>query len=195
MSEQPGRYQRSAPGLVGAMIVLLLAVAAFVGYRALFRAELEVEPEALDYLEFVAAAQNNGVEVVYPPSLPKGWIATSAGTSGAERPSWRLGMLSETERFVGVRQEDRALDEMIELAVGEDDAEEVQEGEPVQTPGALAEEWRSFDAPDEDVILAAEVGENLVLVYGRLDREALADFAQTLTTESLTTEPSPAETD
>lgn len=183
MSEKPGRYQSSAPGLIGAMIVLLLAVGVFVGYRSLFRTELVVEPEALEYLEYVDAAQANGVEVVYPPSLPDGWIATSAGASGADRPVWRLGMLTDDEHFVGVRQEDRSVEEMIEVALGEKAAEEVEEGEPIRIPGAVAEQWRTFDAPEEDVLFAAELGEATVLVYGRVDRDTLTDVVESLTTE------------
>ena len=42
-------YQRSASGLVGALLVTLLVIGAFVAFRALNRDELEVGPEAVDY--------------------------------------------------------------------------------------------------------------------------------------------------
>lgn len=42
MSEQPTRrYERSFSGLVGAMIVTVLFVLAFVAWRALFRADVD----------------------------------------------------------------------------------------------------------------------------------------------------------
>ena len=50
MSEQPGRYQRSTSGMVGALLVTLLAILAFVAFRACNRTDLEVKPDHVDYL-------------------------------------------------------------------------------------------------------------------------------------------------
>ncbi|HET7070318.1 MAG TPA: DUF4245 family protein, partial [Nocardioides sp.] len=74
---QPGRYQRSPSGMVGALIVTLLVILAFVGFRALNRSDLDVKPEHVDYLAQVRYAQQAGSEVVYPARLPRGWYATN----------------------------------------------------------------------------------------------------------------------
>ena len=77
-SQRPGRYQRSGNGLVGALVITVVAVVAFVGFRALVSDQPDVEPEAVDYLETVGLAQDGDVEPVYPAELPEGWIATRA---------------------------------------------------------------------------------------------------------------------
>ena len=70
VSQQPGRYQRSTSGMVGALLVTLLVILAFVAFRALNRSNLDVKPERVDYLAQVRYAQQAGSEVVYPARLP-----------------------------------------------------------------------------------------------------------------------------
>jgi len=79
-SGQPGRYQRSSSGMVGALLVTLLVIGAFVAFRACNRTDLVVDPEHVDYLTQVGFAQEAGDQVVYPASLPTGWFATQPFT-------------------------------------------------------------------------------------------------------------------
>ena len=88
MSEQPGRYQRSASGMVGAMLVTLLAILAFVVFRACNRTDLEVGPDHVDYLAQVGYAQRSGADLVYPASLPAG--VCDAGESAVPRCGAKL---------------------------------------------------------------------------------------------------------
>ena len=60
MSEQGGRYQRSFAGMIGALLITLVVIGAFVAFRALNRDELERRPEAVDYLETVGFVQEPG---------------------------------------------------------------------------------------------------------------------------------------
>ena len=53
MSEQGGRYQRSFAGMIGALLITLLVIGAFVAFRALNRDELDGGPKPVDYLETV----------------------------------------------------------------------------------------------------------------------------------------------
>ena len=68
--EKPGRYQRSPAGMVGALIVTLLVISAFVAFRALNRTDLDVKPERVDYLAQVRFAQQDAQggtsDLVYP---------------------------------------------------------------------------------------------------------------------------------
>ena len=123
MSEQPGRYQRSAAGMVGALLVTVIAIGAFVAFRAVNRNDLDVEPETVDYLESVTNLQDSGREVAYPPTLPAGWRATSLDVVPGDRPAWGLGMLTDDGAFVGVRQEDEDADDLVETYVDKDAAE------------------------------------------------------------------------
>ncbi len=100
---KPARYQRSVAGGVGSLIVLVLVVLAFVVFRGVFRDNDDVEQEPVDYLAAVQGAQQSGVRLVYPPTLPKGWTATSIAYTPGERPAWGIGMLTDDGKFVGVR--------------------------------------------------------------------------------------------
>ena len=57
--ERPSRYNRTFGGLLAAMTVTVLFVAAYVGFRALFREQPDVKQE-VDYLSCVAYLQDAG---------------------------------------------------------------------------------------------------------------------------------------
>lgn len=179
VSEQPGRYRRSTSGLIASILVTLVAIGAFVGLRELTRNDLEVEPEPVDYLSAVEFAQQEGAELVYPPELPTGWIATSVEVTPGEEPTWRLGVLTDDERFVGLRQDNDSLDDMLEAYVDED----AVEIEPQRLESPVAREWRVFEDEGGDVAFAAEVDDQVVLVYGSAGMDEVRAFAESLTAE------------
>jgi hypothetical protein len=174
--QQPGRYQRSPAGMIGAMIVLLLMIGAFVGFRALNRDELEVEPEPVDYLAAVEAAQAEDWQVAYPASLPSGWRATSI--DAAAGVDWGVGFLAPGG-FAGVRQSSDSLDQLLRTYVDED----TSGLPPVEPGGELAQRWQAFEDTEGDLAYAAEVDGQTVLVYGSAPAEDLLTLAGRLTTE------------
>lgn len=179
-SGRPGRYQRSTNGLVGALLVTVLAILVFVGVRALNRDQPEIEPTAVDYLSAAQGAQQNGLDVVYPATLPDGWIADSVHLTPGDRPSWGIGMLTDEGRFVGVRQADDDLEDLLHTYVDENPTE----GDPVTLPGSVGSgEWRTFSDSGGDAALATELGHQWVLVYGSADESDLRDVAEGLTTD------------
>ena len=159
---RPPRYPRTTNGLIGSLIVTLLAIGGFVAFRALNRDDLEVRPTAVDYLASVNYAREQGLDVVYPPELPQGWMANSVDVVPGDRPAWGIGILTDDEKFVGLRQEDRSLDELLHTYVDENPAE----GDPIRVTGSVARTWQSFSAAGGDHAFAAEVGGDTVLVYG-----------------------------
>ena len=71
MSEsRPGatRYQRTSGGLVGAMIVTVLFVVAFVGLRGFVRDNESTPVRKVDYQTWVKAGRSDGKLAVYVPS-------------------------------------------------------------------------------------------------------------------------------
>lgn len=180
MSEQPGRYQRSASGLVGALLVLLLVVGGIVLVRALGRHELEVRPEVVDYLPVVEVVQDAGQRVAYPRELPDGWQATSVESAPGGAAVFGLGMLTDDERFAGVRQESEPLSDLVEVYVDEDATPEgtVQAG-----TGELAGEWRTFTDEGGDLAFGRESPDTTVLVYGSASRADLLELLNELTVE------------
>jgi hypothetical protein len=172
-----GRYQRSIAGGIGSLLVLIAVVLAFVAFRAVFRDNDAVDVEAVDYLAVVAPAQEAGIKVVYPPSLPEGWTATSVAFVPGERPAFGVGMLTDDDLFVGVRQADEELADLLETYV---DAQVVK-GDVVTVDGAIVPEWQEWSDGGGDHAYSATVGDTEVLVYGSAPTEDLLTIVRSLT--------------
>jgi hypothetical protein len=181
-AQQGGRYQRSASGLLGAMLVILLVIGAFVAFRALNRDELEVSPESVDYLEQAGLAQDAGLDVVYPRDLPDGWQATNVEVAPGERPVWGVSLLTDDQRYIGIRQEDDQLDDLLSTYV--DEAVVARPG--VRVEGSVAREWQVFADDGGDLAYATELGDDVVMVYGSAGEEDLRLVLERLTTEPVT---------
>lgn len=163
---KPGRYQRSFGGLIGSMIVLVVAVLAVVVFREVFRDTPEVEPEAVEYLPLVGALQEAGRQVAYPADLPDGWMVTTVETLPGERPTWRLGLLTDDGRFLGLVQQDEDVDDLVAEHI---DEEAVEDGE-VELDSAVGTSWAAFSDEGGDhgfaTSLTSDLGEETLLVYG-----------------------------
>lgn len=181
-SERPGRYQRSFNGLVGAMIITVVAVVGFVAFRALFSDPPEAEQPEVDYLEIVGLAQEADLRPVYPADLPDGWIATRAEVVPGDPPDFDLALLTDDDEFVGVVWSGRPLEILLEERI---DDEDVEEAEGLQVTGSVATDWEGYSDPGGDLAYAAEVGERTVLVYGTASAEDLAGIVESLTTDPL----------
>lgn len=178
MSEQPTRrYQRSFSGLVGAMMVTVLFVLVFVGWRALFRGDVDERVEPVDWTESVEVAEEAGLSVVRPRSLPAGWTATSVDLRAGDEPRWGLGVLTDDGRFVGIRQEDASVRDLVETYVDEDAAE----GEEVRVESEVSDTWQTWSDEGGDRGYSAEVGDEAVLVYGSAPAEDLEAYLGLLT--------------
>ena len=179
--ERPGRYQRSPSGLVAALIITVLAVSAFVVFRAINRNDLQVRPEKVDYLATVRVLQEDGAEPVYPASLPDGWIPTSVDLQPGLQLSWGIGIVVDDEDYVGVRQSSDSLDSMLETYVNEQPIE----GDPATVESEVASRWRTFSDDGGDRAYAAEVAGQTVLVYGSAPDADLRTVIASLTRTAL----------
>jgi hypothetical protein len=183
--EAPGRHPRTTQGLLGALVVTLLFVAAFVGFRALVTDSPEGPPRVVDYLSTVEALQDSGSELVYPTSLPDGWVATSLDVVPGERPAWGLGMLTDEGGFVGLRQEDADVDELIAAYV-DPDAEPGDQS--VFASGLSTGPWQTWADIGGDLAFSTtltsksknSIGETL-LVYGSATRDEQEQLIALLT--------------
>lgn len=173
-SGKPGRYQRSFSGMVGAMIVVVLVILAFVAFRGLVRDNRPTPIEPLPYSEILAGAADRELAVAHLPELPAGWIATSFELRS---DLWSLGILTEDERFVGIHQEAARIDQLMTTYVDEG----AVEGDPVRLDSPLADEWRSFTDTGGDYALAAEVDDlGWVMVYGSAGADVIRRTAEDL---------------
>ena len=132
--ERPNRYDRSFGGLIAAMIVTVLFVAAYVGFRAITRDQPDVD-QKVDYLSCVAYLQEADVTVASPPAPPPGWTATSIDFERGTPPKWRIGMLTGDDEFVGVVEAKTDVDTLLDDNVDESPVPGA-DAPPVNTLGA-----------------------------------------------------------
>lgn len=156
MAQGSARYERSAAGMVGAMVVTLLVILAFVAFRALNRDDLVVEPHEVDYLAMVEGLQaGSDLEPAYPASLPKGWIATRA-VYNADNLAWELDLLTDDGKYVGLRQAAVRDRDLLEDYGYED----VRPGDTIGIDSGVATEWRTWTFKDrgEDTAYTTSLG-------------------------------------
>jgi hypothetical protein len=178
MSEQPGRYQRSTSGMVGALIVTLLVILAFVAFRAFDRSDLDVKRERIDYLAQVRYAQQSGIEVVYPDQLPSGWYATQITFAPGQQPGVELSMLTREGQYVGFVESLASPPEVLTTYV---DPNPVSHGQ-VTLDGSLVSRWNAWTDTGGDSALVTERGQESLLVFGTVSQAQLEQLAASLTT-------------
>ena len=174
MSTQPGRYQRSVAGMVGAMLVLLVVVAGFVAFRDFNRAEPENPVEAVDYQGPAEYARGEAdFELLAPAELEDGWKATNVRFRNGRDPSWHLSFLTDEGRYVGLEQADDSAGSMVEEFVDE----EAERGDDVVIDGKT---WESWSDAGGDSALVREGDEITTLVVGTASPALLREFVQSL---------------
>ena len=173
MSSQAGRYQRSFSGMVGAMVVLLVVIGAYVAFRAVNRNDVADPVVPIDWKGPASYAREQAdFDVLSPAALPQGWIATSARWAGGREPHWHLGTLTAQKQYVGLEQEDRTVDDMVQEYVDPDAAR----GKDVTIDGQRWQSW--FD--EQDQALVRETGPVTTLVVGSVDQDVVVDFVARL---------------
>lgn len=174
MSGRPGRYQRSFAGMVGAMAVLLLAVAAFVLFRDAVRDEPRTPVRAIDYVRPAEYAKEQAsFDLLAPRELPEGWKATSVRYTPGRAEAWHLGLLTDEGRYVGLEQADELVSTMVRDHVDENAAQ----GEDVEIDG---ETWQTWTDEDGDTALVREEPDLVTLVVGTAGQDTLVDFVRSL---------------
>jgi hypothetical protein len=174
-----GRYTRSTGGLVGAMLVTVVAVVGFWGINAL-KTDHEVTPvPAVDYAAMVRAGRaDHKLRVMAPPSLPSGWKATSATYATGTDPTWHLGTLTEKGKYVGVEEARGGVRDLVEQHVDP----QAEQGKDVTIDGETYQTWSDVGgdyAVSRTLPLAGTDVESF-LVVGSAPESAIRDFAATL---------------
>jgi hypothetical protein len=175
VSGQAGRYQRSAAGMVGAMVVLVAVVVGFVVFRDANRQDPQSPVSEVEYSQAADFARKQAsFEVLVPSSLPDGWRATTVEYVPGTNDRWHLGLLTDQDRYVGLEQSDDSVGTMVETYVDE----EATKGEPVQVGG---EPWSSYTDSGGDLALVRRQGGVTTLVVGHdVPRDDLVAFAASL---------------
>ena len=177
MSEQPSRYTRSFSGMVGALIVTVLVVLAYVVWRGLFRTDVDETPAAVDWQDSVELADQAGLDVVRPRELPTGWTATSVELFAGDDPRWGLGVLTDDGDFIGIRQQDTSVDELVRVYVDE----KAEAGDDARVASDVTDTWQTWSDDGGDHGYATELGDEAVLVYGSAPVDDIESYLGLLT--------------
>lgn len=180
-SGRPGRYQRSASGLVLSMLVTVVAVGGLLYFMGVFRPDFEVKPEAVEYADAVRSAQQSGLTPIYPESLPEGWIATGTDIAAGDDPVFMVRMLTDDGKFVGLRQEDSSVGALLARWVDEDTETAKGYVVPAAVAAPIARDWKGYTDGDGDTAYVAEVGDDTVLVFGSAPAKDLQAIIDALT--------------
>lgn len=175
MSEQPGKYQRSVSGLVGALVVLLAVIGVVAALQALNRPDRPDPVQPVDYRTPARyAAKQARFDLLSPPSLPAGWSATTVRfTKGADQ-HWHLGCLDQDGHYVGLEQGAQSVRGMVSTYVDK----AARRGRPVTVAG---HRWATWTDAGGDLALVRRTGRATTLVVGHLvPRPELVAFVQSL---------------
>jgi hypothetical protein len=175
-----GGYQRSANGLLGAMVATVLVVVAFVVFRGLTRDNAATTVPSVDYQISLKAARADGKLQALAPraTLPSGWKATSVSYLPGVDPAWHLGLLTEKQKYVGIYESRDDLDSLVQDHVNGDSSA----GKDVTVAGST---WRVYTGSGGDYALGRTVqhagGSDAQLVVGSAPDAAIRDFTASLT--------------
>ena len=173
------RYERSFGGLVGAMLVTVLAVVVFAAIRAVTSDQEPIPVRAVDYsAEVTRARADKQLVVMAPEQLPLGWKATSATYRDGVSASWHLGTLTDDRKYVGVEEARVSIKDLVEEHVDT----KADRGEDVTIGG---EAWQTWTDAGGDYALArslqdGEATVESVLVVGTAPEDEIREFAASL---------------
>lgn len=165
--ERPGRYNRSFGGLIAAMIATVVFVSAYIGFRALFRDQPDIRPD-VDYLACAAYLQAADETVVYPRELPEGWRSTSVAYERGTPATWRVGLVTDGDEFVGVVQQQADVEDLLDTYVDES-ADAGDDASPENSLGVAS--WQTWSDSGGDHAFSTELTSGplegrTILVYG-----------------------------
>lgn len=174
------RYPRNPGGLLGAMLVTVLAVVGFAAFRGVTRDNDPTPVRTVEYARLVKAARaDKQLLVAAPGQLPQGWKATSATYEDGRSPTWHLGLLTDQRTYVGVEESRSSIEDLVDQHVDPD----AEHGKDVTIAG---ETWQTWTDAGGDYAVARSLrkGGTTVeswLVVGTAPAGEIRDFAGALT--------------
>jgi Protein of unknown function (DUF4245) len=175
VSQQSARYQRSSGGMVGALLVLLVLILAYLGLQALTGNRHPDPVHAVAYSQDVPAARKAAdFPLLAPPELPRGWRATTVSFAPPPDSHWHLGVLTAADRYVGLEQGHDSVRSMVRAYVDE----AAERGRPVDVEGST---WASYTDSGGDLALVRRSRGTTTLVVGHdVTRSDLAAYTARL---------------
>jgi hypothetical protein len=178
VSERRSSYERSLPGLLGAIAIALLLVVCVWGLTRFQHRDVPSPAPTIDYSAQLDEARASApFDVLAPSPEPPGWRATSAAWDGVgPELSWHLGLLtsdSPDADYVGLEQGNAAPAEFLL-----DNTPADQPGEPIEIGGRTWEKLTSADGQEMALFLPGD--HVTTLVTGTVPEDELVSFIESL---------------
>jgi hypothetical protein len=167
--------------MVGALLVTVLVILAFVVLRACIRTDPEVNPDHVDYRAEVGFAQQAGADLVYPATLPTGWYATNVDYTPGKPPALGISMLTASNEYAGFQQSPASAAELLTTYV---DANPTK-GAPVTLDSGIVRHWDTWTDSGGDTALVAPWHHQTLMVFGSATQAELETLAGSLTSDPL----------
>jgi hypothetical protein len=152
---------------VGVLGVLILAL---WGFGQLFTNTPDKAVKPIDYASTVRSARPAAeFELLAPPALPAGWVATSARFTPT---SWHLGVITDDEEYIGLEQA-----KLDEKRVIDDFAKDSKAAGTVTING---KEWDRRSGPGGDVTYVRSEAGLTTLVTGEAPRAEVEAYVASL---------------
>jgi hypothetical protein len=190
MSQQPARYERSSAGMIGAMVITVVVVLGFVGFRALNRDNEATPIPTVDYASWVKSGRDDHkIETLAPTKLPAGWRATSVSYTTGVSPHWHLGILTDTGEYVGIEEAKTSEQDLVQQYVDQN-ATRIGPVTIAVSSGwtGPAPKWTAWRDAGGDYGVVAQLGKGLsaesVLIVGSATPAEVRSFTASLTNGS-----------
>lgn len=105
--------------------------------------------------------------------MPAGWRATSAKYTGGAGARWHLGILTSSEKYVGIEEARSTVADLLSRSV----RGEAVKGKPVEIDGVS---WQSWRGETGDYVLTRSDGDVSVLVRGTAPATVVQGFVKRL---------------
>ena len=107
-----------------------------------------------------------------------GWTATSVDLGAAgDDPRWALGVLTADGDFIGIRQQDTSVDQLVETYVDE----RAEAGDETTVASDVSDTWQTWSDDGGDHGFSTELDDDAVLVYGSAPVEDIEAYLGLLT--------------
>ena len=168
-------YDRSASGLIGAIVAVLLLIFVMFLLTRLVQRDVADPAATIDYRASLAEARANApFAVVAPEPVPPGWRATSADAGMRDADYvWHLGFVVDDEEYAAVDQSTAKSGSFMA-----DVTPAAERGAPVEVNGVR---WQTFHAADgDDNALVLRSADSTTVVSGTVGQDVLVGFAESL---------------
>ena len=170
-----GSYRRSVPGLIGALVVVLVLIASIWALSRLTDRGTSDPATTVDYSASLAEARHAApFDVLAPSPAPLGWRATSAEWDGVgPEVSWHLGFLTSDGDYVGLEQGNAPATDFVPAST--------PATQPADTVMVGAQRWQSLVSDDGDEHALVRQGRGVTtVVTGTAPVSDLLAFAASL---------------